>query len=220
MKTAKYLFALPACLVLVLSTATAHADDADPKLKTLPEAVQKTVTAESPQGSIVSVEPKRIDGTLRYKVAVQDHGQNRHLVIDATGKLQSTKTEVTAQALPAPVRKTLDAQSQGARVDKNLQVNKAGKLTYEFELLVSGHKKELAIDAAGELLRVEEVVPIASVPPTVKAAIEQAASRGKLLKVRSLTVRGKLTGYEAGVEIDGSRTDLKFALDGTPLVGK
>jgi uncharacterized membrane protein YkoI len=222
MKFAKSLFALPACLLLALGTAMApaQADSADPKLKALPEAVQKTVTSESPQGSIVSVEPKSIDGALRYKVALQDHGQNHNLVIDAGGKLLNTKTEVTAQTLPAPVRKTLEAQSQGARVDKNLQVNKAGKITYEFELQVSGHKKELAIEPGGELLRVEEVVPIATVPPLVKAAIDQAASRGQLLKVRSLTVKGKLSGYEAGVEIDGIKTDFKFAPDGKPLVGK
>ena len=215
MKTVNYLRPLPA--IFLLTFGIARAEPAPGQLKDLPAAVQKTIATQSPQGTVVSIEPKTMEGAMRYKVGVHDHGQKRLLVIEAAGTLLVTKTEVASDALPPPVRQTAEAQSQGAKVEKNSQVNRASKIYYEVEMQVSGHKKEITIDPSGELTKVEEVVPIDTVPAGVKSAIDKAASRGKLLKVKTIISHGKLVAYEAAVDVGGLKTEFKLTPSGQPL---
>ena len=153
---------------------------------------------------------------MRYKIGLQEQGKNRSLVIEADGKLLVAKTVIAPDALPAAVRKTLDEQSKGAKIEKISQVTKSAKSYYEFDLLVDGHQKEVVIDPSGELTKVEEVVPLGSVPPVVKSAIEKAASAGKLLKVKSIIARGKLVAYEAAVEVNGIKSEFKLTPTAQP----
>lgn len=215
MKPAMYLRLLPLAGMLALSMA--QAKSVAQKLKALPEAVKKTLFAESPQGSVVTIEPKTMEGAMRYKISVQDHGKSRTLVIEAAGKLLVAKTEVSNDTLPLPVHKTLDAHSQGAKIEKISQVNKSGKNYYEVELQVEGHKKEVVIEPSGELTKVEEVIPLAAVPPLVKSAIEKSASRGKFLKVKSIILSGKLVAYEAAVEVNGIKSEFKLTPEAQPF---
>lgn len=210
----------PVAVLCLLALGAARAEPVDQKLKTLPEAVQKTIAAQSPQGTVVSIEPKNTDGHVRYKVGVQDLGKNRTLVIETAGNLLVAKTEVAAEALPAPVRKTLDTQTQGAKVEKHLQVSRSGKTYYEIELQVSGHKKEVVIEPSGELTKVEEVVPLNTVPAAVRAAIDKNTGRGKFVKVKTILTKGQLTAYEAVIDLDGVKTEFKLTPSGEPLRSK
>jgi len=215
MKSAKYLRVVPVLGLFAFSAA--HAETVDQQVKALPAAVQKTLTAESPQGGVVKIEPKTMEGAMRYKIGIQSQGQKRTLVIESTGNLLVAKTEVSTDALPAPVGKTLDGQTQGAQVESRSLVSKAGKTYYEVELQVSGHKKELLIEQSGELTRIEEVVPIESVPPIVKSAIEKRASQGKLLKVKTIIFKGKLVAYEAAVDVKGLKSEFKLTPEAQPF---
>jgi uncharacterized membrane protein YkoI len=201
----------------LLTMGMAHAETVDQKLKTLPDAVQKTIATDSPQGSVVSIEPKTMDGAMRYKVGVQDHDKHLTLVIEASGNLLVKKTEVATNALPAPVRKTLDTQSQGGKVEMNSLVSKSSKTYYEVELKVSGHKKEVVIEPSGELTKVEEIVPLNTVPAAVKTVIDKNASQGKFLKVKTIIVHGKLVAYEAAIDVNGLKTEFKLTPNGQPL---
>lgn len=216
MKTARYPQKILAAISL-FTIGSAYAEPGATKLDTLPAVVQKTVATESPQGSVVSIEPKTMEGAMRYKVGVVDHGKHRTLVIESTGHLLVAKTEVAADALPAPVRRTLDAQSQGATIEMNSQVSRSGKTYYEIEMKVGGHKKEIVIETSGELTKVEEVVPIDTVPPAVRSVIDRNASKGKFLKVKTIIVKGKLIAYEAAVDVNGLKTEFKLTPEGQPL---
>jgi uncharacterized membrane protein YkoI len=215
MKAARFRKILPA--IFLFLAGSVQADPAGSKVPPLPAVVQQTVSAQSPQGTVISVEPKTMDGAMRYKVGVQDHGKKRTLVIEGTGKLLVTKTEVAADALPAPVRQTLSGQSQGATIETHSEVSRAGKTYYEIELKTGGHKKEIVIEPSGELTKVEEVVPVDTVPAPVRSAIDKQASRGKLLKVKTIVVKGKLTAYEAAVDVNGLKTEFKLTPEGQPL---
>jgi hypothetical protein len=67
-----------------------------------------------------------------------------------------------------------------------------------FEMKVDagdGRDQEILFRSDGSIAETEEAVPIASVPAPVRAAIQQAARNGKLLKVDRILRDGK-TFYE------------------------
>ena len=78
-----------------------------------------------------------------------------------------------------------------------------------------------------QLMSVEEQVALATdvtvaqvvsaVPGEMRSAIDKQASRGKLLKVKTIVVKGKLTAYEAAVDVNGLKTEFKLTPEGQPL---
>src|SRR5690349_19597334 len=76
---------------------------------------------------------------------------------------------------------------------------KNGKTLYEVELTVSGHSKDVSMDADGKIIEVEEEVAFNSLPEAVRKGLADQAHRGKIGKVESLTKNDKLVAYEAHV---------------------
>jgi len=122
--------------------------------------------------------------------------------------------------LPAPVAKTVTAQSQGATL-RGLSVEKEkGQVLYEAEFLVDGRSRDVVIDAGGTVVEVEEEVVLDQLPAEVRVGLQAAAGKGKLIKVESLTKRGRLVAYEARVETAGKRSEVQVGPDGKPLAQK
>ena len=121
---------------------------------------------------------------------------------------------VQMKDLPPAVQKTVEAQSQGAKVRSLSKEIENGKTFYEAELEVNGHGKDVLIDSAGTVVEVEEEVALTSLPPAAKAAIENFASKGKILKLESVT-HGRTVFYEAKVEKAGKKTEFKVKPDGS-----
>ena len=112
---------------------------------------------------------------------------------------------------------TVAEASKGATIKGFSKETTQGKTTYEVEMLVSGHGKDIEIDSSGRILEVEEEVAMASLPPTVAAGLTAKAAGGKILKVESLTKNGKLAAYEAKVETAGKRREIQVGPDGKAL---
>ena len=53
------------------------------------------------------------------------------------------------------------------------------------------------MDAGGEVVEVEEQVPIEKLPAAVRDGLETKAGEGKLVKVESLTKKGKLVAVRS-----------------------
>jgi len=119
--------------------------------------------------------------------------------------------------LPPAVEKTVAAQSQGATIKGFSQEKEKGQTYFEAEMTVSGHTKDVLIDANGAIVEVEEQVQFDSLPPVVKDALQAKAGAGKILKVESLTKHDKLVAYEAVVQIAGKKKELQVGPDGKPL---
>jgi hypothetical protein len=85
--------------------------------------------------------------------------------------------------------------------------------------MVNGHGKDVLMDAAGTFVEVEEQIAIASLPAAVRNGLQAKAGTAKLLKVESLTKRGKLVQYEAEVMTNGEKSEVKVHIgpDGKPL---
>lgn len=71
--------------------------------------------------------------------------------------------------------------------------------------------------ADGSIVEIEEQVAMDSLSPEVKAGLQAKADKGKILKVESLTKKGKLVAYEAKVEINGKKSEIQVGPDGKPL---
>ena len=126
---------------------------------------------------------------------------------------RASETAINMKDLPAAVRRTVQEQSQGAVIRRLSKEIEGGKTVYEVEMKVKGHGKDVTIDASGEVIEVEEEVPLESLPNAARAAIEKAAGRGQITKVERVS-GGKQAAYEAHVRRDGKTSEIKIGDDG------
>jgi uncharacterized membrane protein YkoI len=146
-----------------------------------------------------------------------------YLVAFAAGVLllasgaSAQEKKIKRSDLPPAVEKTVAAQSAGATIHGFSTEKENGQTLYEVEMTVSGHSKDVSMTADGSIVEVEEQVALDSLSPEVKTGLQAKAGNGKILKVESLTKKGKLVAYEAKVEANGKKTEIQVGPDGKPL---
>jgi hypothetical protein len=119
--------------------------------------------------------------------------------------------------LPPAVEKTVAAESAGATIKGFSTEKEKGQTFYEAEMTVSGHSKDVLMDASGSVVEVEEEVAMDALSAEVKAGLEAKAGKGKIGKIESLTKKGKLVAYEAHVNTNGKKSEVQVGPDGKPL---
>ncbi len=135
------------------------------------------------------------------------------LLLAGTSSAQEKK--IKRSDLPPAVEKTVAAESTGATI-KGFSSEK-GETFYEAEMMVNGHSKDVLIAADGTVVEVEEQVVLDSLSADVKTGLQAKAGKGKILKVESLTKKGKLVAYEAKVDTNGKKSEVQVGPDGKPL---
>ena len=90
--------------------------------------------------------------------------------------------------------------SKGATIKGYSEETENGKTTYEVEMMVHGHTKDVELDPSGAVVEIEEEAAMDSLPANVKAGLTAKAAGGKILKVETLTKGSKLVAYEAKVQ--------------------
>ena len=138
-------------------------------------------------------------------------------VLACAGNSSAQEKKIKRADLPAAVEKTVAAESAGATVKGFSTEKEKGETFYEAELVVNGHSKDVLIDASGAVVEVEEEVALDSLSADVKAGLQAKAGKGKILKVESLTKKGKLVAYEAKVDTNGKKSEIQVGPDGKPL---
>lgn len=138
-------------------------------------------------------------------------------VLAVTTAAFTQEKKIQRADLPPAVEKTVAAQSQGATIKEFSQEKENGQLLYEAEMTVNGHSKDIAIDATGAIVEIEEQVAFDSLPARVKAGLQSKAGQGKILKVESITKHDKLVAYEAKVQTAGKKSEIQIGPDGNPL---
>ena len=131
--------------------------------------------------------------------------------------LRAEETKIKRSDLPPAVEKTVTEQSKGATVKGFAKEVENGKTIYEAELTVNGHGKDIAMDAQGNVVEIEEEVDIATLPAAVKEGLTKAAGKGTVTKVESLTKKGKLVAYEAVVKTGSKNSEIQVGPDGKKL---
>jgi hypothetical protein len=137
------------------------------------------------------------------------------LLLAGTSSAQEKK--IKRSDLPPAVEKTVAAQSDGATIKGFSAEKEKGETFYEAEMMVNGHSKDVLIAADGTVVEVEEQVVLDSLTADVKAGLQAKAGKGKILKVESLTKKGKLVAYEAKVDTNGKKSEVQVGPDGKPL---
>jgi hypothetical protein len=137
------------------------------------------------------------------------------LTLTTTALAQEKK--IQRADLPPAVEKTVAAQSQGATIKGFSQEVEDGQTLYEAEMTVSGHSRDVSIDANGAVVEVEEQVALDSLPAAVKAGLVAKAGAGKIVKVESITKHDKLVAYEAKVQTGTKKSEVQVGPEGKPL---
>jgi uncharacterized membrane protein YkoI len=133
------------------------------------------------------------------------------------GFVSAQEKKIKRSDLPPAVEKTVAAQSAGATIREFSTEKENGQTLYEVEMTVNGHSKDISMTADGSIVEIEEQVVMDSLSPEVKAGLQAKADKGKILKVESLTKKGKLVAYEAKVETNGKKAEIQVGPDGKPL---
>jgi hypothetical protein len=129
----------------------------------------------------------------------------------------SQEKKIQRSGLPPAVEKAVAAQTQGATVRGFSEEKEHGQTFYEAEFVVNGHSKDVLMDPEGRVVEVEEQVVVDSLSPAVRDGLQAKAGKGKLVKVESLTKKGKLVAYEAQVVTGGKRSEVQVDPQGQPL---
>jgi hypothetical protein len=133
------------------------------------------------------------------------------------GSALAQEKKIKRSDLPAAVEKTVAVQSKGATIRGFSEEKENGQTTYEAEMLVNGHSKDVQMDANGEVIEIEEQVDLQAVSADVRAGLQAKAGKGKITKVESITKKDKLVAYEAKVVTDGKKSEVQVGPDGKPL---
>jgi hypothetical protein len=134
-----------------------------------------------------------------------------------TSTLVGQEKNIQRGDLPAAVRSAADAQSRGATVIGYAKEIENGRLSYEVQLKVNGHSKDVSFSPDGKVQEIEEQVDPASLPSEVAASLKAKAGKGEIAKVESLTKNGKLVAYEAQVKTSGKRSEIQVGPRGEKL---
>jgi uncharacterized membrane protein YkoI len=134
------------------------------------------------------------------------------------GITPAQEKKIKRSDLPSAVEKTVAEVSKGATIRGFSKETENGATSYEVEMLVNGHTKDIEIDPSGNIKEVEEQVSLDSLSADVKAGLTAEAAGGKILKVESITKNGKLVAYEAKVQhASGKKSEIQVGPDGKPL---
>ncbi|HEX4603036.1 MAG TPA: hypothetical protein VH724_03515 [Candidatus Angelobacter sp.] len=139
------------------------------------------------------------------------------LAITSTCHAQNKEKKITSHDLPAAVQKTVDEQAKGATIRGFSTEMEKGKRLYEAQLTVSGHSKDISMDANGNIVEIEEEVAIDGLPKNVKENLTKAAGAGTITKVESITKNGKLVAYEAAVKNGPKHSEIQVGPAGNKL---
>jgi hypothetical protein len=129
----------------------------------------------------------------------------------------SQEKKIKRSDLPPAVEKTVAAQGTGAIIKSFSTEIENGETLYEAEMTVSGHSKDVTMNAQGEVVEVEEELAMDSLPAAVRSGLLNKAGKGKITKVESLTKKGKLVAYEAQVNTKGKKSEAQVGPEGQPL---
>ncbi len=133
-------------LLLLLAALTAPAAQAQ-KLTAaqVPAAVVATFHKAHPAKA---VHWEKEDGN--YEAGFGQGKQEMSVLLNPSGTLLETETEMPVTSLPAPVRAALAAHYAGQKITEAAQiVSAAGVTTYEAEVRQNGHSHDVIFTAAG-----------------------------------------------------------------------
>ena len=84
------------------------------------------------------------------------------------GSAMAQEKKIKRSDLPAAVEKIVAEQNKGATIRGFSEEKERGKTTYELQMTVNGHSKDLLMDENGVVIEVEEQVALEALPTEVR----------------------------------------------------
>ncbi|HKQ49734.1 MAG TPA: PepSY-like domain-containing protein [Phycisphaerae bacterium] len=132
-------------------------------------------------------------------------------VLGAAGLAAALDDEkVPLDQVPAAARRALEMQAGGAKFTEIEREVEHGVTVYEAEWMDHGTEHEASVSADGELLEVEENVPMDKAPAAVREAIGKHFGAGTKVVIEKTTV----VYYEVEAKVDGKEKELYFSPTG------
>ena len=226
----KYLPALGICLALAAGGVQARADKIPaaqappPVLKAIQAQIQTTGEPAK------EIERETKDGKVIYEVEFTRDGLNRRVKFNEDGTLvhgdrdfRDVTTGPDLNALPAPVRKTLEAQRAGRVVADIDKETSDGQTVYEVEFKEQGPNSRIHIAADGSLVASKSGrgryvgMQLSETPKVVQDAVKQAAGEAaEIADVDRKTKDGNVV-YNVEIRQEGLNRHLQIAESGTIL---
>lgn len=103
------------------------------------------------------------------------------------GSALAQEKKIKRPELPPAVEKAVVEQSRGATIRGFSEEKENGRTTYEVEMLLDGHSKDVQMDPNGAVIEIEERVDLQAVSSEVRAGLQAKAGKGKITKVESIT---------------------------------
>ena len=103
------------------------------------------------------------------------------------GSALAQEKKIKRPELPPAVEKAVVEQSKGAAIRGFSEEKENGRTTYEVEMLLDDHSKDVQMDPNGAVIEIEERVDLQAVSSEVRAGLQAKAGKGKITKVESIT---------------------------------
>ncbi len=134
-------------------TVSCMADDDDAKgtalgFKELPAAVQQAALKYFETAKIKEIEKKAEKDTVQYGVEGISNGSKLDVVFASDGTVVRTSLKVNASALPELARKALSVDYPAGVIN---EVEKIVRTSYKVKIVVKGEKREIEVNAAGDI---------------------------------------------------------------------
>ena len=124
------------------------------------------------------------------------------------------------ESLPPAVQATVREQTKGAVIHNISKEVEHGKTLYEVETKVGGRSRDMIIGADGKLMVVEAQVVMDSLPAPARETYMKHIGKGKIVALETVSLGGSLAYYEAQIEANGKRSELKVDPNGNVVTDK
>lgn len=166
----------------------------------LPEALAAKVKELAPEGTVRRTQPRDRRGENYYRVDLDLPGEmNGRIDIKPDGTLLEVRLELSADQLPAPVKKTLAELYPNATFDNADRNLNDGKLVIDAEYKQDGRTLTVTVDDAGVVLDREDEITLADLPAAAQKAITRDFAGATISRIRRI-LRNGVDLFEVRVE--------------------
>ena len=134
------------------------------------------------------------------------------------GAQAKKEKKISAKELPAAVSTAFEKQFPGAKILALSSEIENGATAYEIESIQNGRNRDVLYKATGEVIVVEETVPISEVPAAVQSALKAQFPKATVAKAEKL-MAGGIVEYEFQLK-GAAKKEAKFSAAGKLLASE
>ena len=222
MKNARKLLVILAALASAGLVFLAYAEETF-SLEQVPEIVRKTIVKYAEDGEIREIELEKEHGNLFYEVEVMKEGREVEFMVSTEGEFlgfeqededdeeeEEIERKIDLAEAPEAVREII-LKSVGNNPIKEVEVEiEDGVAKYEVEYMVNGVEHGVECSATGEILELEHVIDVKSLPAAALRAINEKYPGAAIKEVEAVQV----FFYEVEFLHNGKKREIKVFATG------